>query len=188
MQGSAPGHLAEARSTAAAAMHRPRRQSRLARRTMLSVALLKCSRARWRSRRAQANSVARMPRPAGMTRIAGPGSTTMAIPTNTTVDPTTRTTSRQSGRSAARRAPFWRGESSLFGAGCTVDSSRMPRGAPTCHPYQPVHRSSRSSPATLSPDPSSTPVESERSWRASQAPRSCWGDPARASRGRPVAR
>ncbi len=50
---------------------------------------------RWSSQRfAQANSSARMPRPAGITMKAGPGSTIIATPMHRTVNPTTAITIR----------------------------------------------------------------------------------------------
>ena len=45
-------------------------------------------------RRAQANSSAKIARPAGITTVAGPGSTIIAIPTSKTVPPTMATIMR----------------------------------------------------------------------------------------------
>lgn len=46
-------------------------------------------------RRAQANSMAKIARPVGMTSVAGPGSTIIATPTSKTVPPTMETTMRR---------------------------------------------------------------------------------------------
>ena len=60
-----------------------------------SVAVARSLRSQWR---AQANSRPRMPRPIGMTMIAGPGRTTIAMPSNTTLPPITATTIRRAQR------------------------------------------------------------------------------------------
>ena len=54
----------------------------------------KIARAERSHRLAQANSIARIASPAGMTMKAGPGSTTNAMPKASTVPPTTVTTMR----------------------------------------------------------------------------------------------
>src|SRR2546425_184352 len=61
-------------------------------------------------RRAQANSVARMARPAGMTTKAGPGSTISARPTSSTITPITATPMRRACLSMPRSARRLDGE------------------------------------------------------------------------------
>ena len=60
-------------------------------------------RSQWR---AQANSVAKMAKPIGMTTTAGPGRTSSAIPTRSTVIPITDTTTRRAYFSMAKFYQF----------------------------------------------------------------------------------
>ncbi len=80
-------------------------------------------------RRAQANSVARMARPIGITTIAGPGRTIRAMPIRSTVPPTTETTTRRAYLSSIGR---YYQDQSCQATGEAVDSAKKPEPGGNC--------------------------------------------------------